>query len=313
MRTVVIVNPTKVEDLDAVRRTLAASAAACGHEEPTLVETTEDDPGFGQTRQALRAGATLVCPLGGDGTVRAVAQELVGAEAALGLLPGGTGNLLARNVGAPVSDLGEAFEVALTGSERRIDVGWLVVDPDEGQRGPGVPEPAANVHCFTVMAGLGFDAQIMDDAPEGVKDKVGWAAYVASGGRHLLDDGFDLELVLDGATHEHEAARTVVVGNCGELTGGMVLLPDAAIDDGVLDVAVLTPTGITDWLGVAARVLTRRDGDGPNLERHRARELSLRVSPPQQTEVDGDVLTRAAELRLVVQPDCLIVRVPAES
>ena len=82
------------------------------------------------------------------------------------------------------------------------------------------------------MAGVGFDAQIMADAPEGVKDKAGWAAYVASGGKHLTDDPFALDLVVDGRTSAAGQARTVVVGNCGELTGGMVLLPDAEVDDG---------------------------------------------------------------------------------
>ncbi len=311
MRTVVVVNPTKVDDLDAVRETLAACAADCGAQTPELVETSEHDPGFGQTRAAVDAGARLVCALGGDGTVRAVAQELVDTDVPLGLLPGGTGNLLARNVGAPVDDLGEAFRVALTGRSRTVDVGWLVIGPTEDQRGPGRSQPADNVHCFTVMAGLGFDAQLMDDAPERMKDRVGWAAYVASGGQHLRDDGFALELTADGETTRTAAARTVVIGNCGELTGGMVLLPEAEIDDGVLDLAVLTPSGISEWLGVAARVVAGREDGGPSLERLRARDLTLRVDPPQLTEVDGDVLAEAAEVRLVVQPGCLDVRVPA--
>ncbi len=312
MRTVVVVNPTKVDDLDAVRRTLEAAAADCGADAPELVETSEADPGFGQTRDAVERGADLVCALGGDGTVRAVAQELVDTGVPLGLLPGGTGNLLARNVGTPVDDLGDALRAALTGRTRTVDVGWLVLDPTEGQAGPDLPGAADNVHCFTVMAGLGFDAQIMDDAPEGVKDKVGWAAYVASGGQHLRDDGFSLRMTADGETTEEAAARTVVVGNCGELTGGLVLLPEAEIDDGVLDLAVLTPSGVAGWLAVAARVVAGRESDGPDLDRRRARDLTLHVDPPQLAEVDGDVLAETTEVRLVVQPGCLEVRVPPE-
>ena len=306
---VVVVNPTKV-DLDDVRESLNEAARAAGVAEPTFVETTEDDPGFGQTRDAVANGAGLVCALGGDGTVRAVAQELVGTGVPLGLLPGGTGNLLARNVGGQVDPMEDAAEVAFAGSDRAIDVGWLVLDPSDEQL-EGIPEPAPNVHCFTVMAGVGFDAQMMADAPEGVKGKVGWAAYVASGGKHLTDPPFSVDLAVDGTPSSATKARTVVVGNCGELTGGMVLLPDALFDDGLLDVATVSPESLTQWVGVAARVIANRD-DGPALERTAGRDVLLRVDPPQLCEVDGDVLTEASRLRFVMQRDALLVRVRSD-
>jgi diacylglycerol kinase (ATP) len=305
----VVVNPTKV-DIDEVRASLAEVARSANVPEPTYVETTEDDPGFGQTRAAVASGAGLVCALGGDGTVRAVAQELVGTGVPLGLLPGGTGNLLARNIGGRVDPMEDAARVAFTGRDRTIDVGWLVLDPTREQL-DGIPDPAANVHCFTVMAGVGFDAQMMADAPEGVKGKVGWAAYVASGGKHLTDPPFALDLSVDGQPGAAKKARTVVVGNCGELTGGMVLLPDALFDDGVLDVATVSPESLTQWVGVAARVLANRD-DGPALERTAGRDVTLTVDPPQLCEVDGDVLTEASSLRFVLQPDALVVRVSAD-
>ena len=304
---VVVVNPTKV-DLDEVREVLEAAATAADVAMLTLVETTEDDPGFGMTRQAVRDGVALVCALGGDGTVRAVAQELIGTGVVLGLLPGGTGNLLARNLGLPVDSLADAAAAAFSGQDRTIDVGWLVVDPDESQRTGDLDTGADNVHCFTVMAGVGFDAQMMADAPEGVKDKAGWVAYVASGGKHLTDDPFVLALEVDGRTAADCQARTVVVGNCGELTGGMVLLPDAEVDDALLDVATVSPESLTEWVGLASRVLAKR-GDGPSLRRDRGRDLTVRVDPPQLCEVDGDVLTEAGGFRFVVQPACLVVRV----
>ena len=306
-----MVNPTKF-DLDDVREILEDAAAQAGLGAPKLVETTEDDPGFGQAREAVRSGAGLVCVLGGDGTVRAVAQELVGTGVPLGLLPGGTGNLLARNLGLPIDSLADAAAVAFSGRDRTVDVGWLVVDPHESQRSGDLGAGADNVHCFTVMAGVGFDAQIMADAPEGVKDKAGWAAYVASGGKHLTDDPFSLEMVVDGRTAAAGQARTVVVGNCGELTGGMVLLPDAEVDDALLDVATISPDSLREWVGVASRVLAKR-GDGPSLQRDRGRDLTVVVDPPQLCEVDGDILTEASRLRFVVQPSCLVVRVTSSA
>jgi diacylglycerol kinase family enzyme len=138
----------------------------------------------------------------------------------------------------------------------------VVVDPDESQRAGDLRTGADNVHCFTVMAGVGFDAQIMKDAPEGVKDKAGWAAYVASGGKHLTDDPFALDLVVDGRTVAAGQARTVVVGNCGELTGGMVPLPMPGVDDALLT-GDRQPRALTAWVGVASRVLAKGDDRRP--------------------------------------------------
>ena len=100
-----------------------------------------------------------------------------------------------------------------------------------------------------------------------------------------------------------------MVGNCGELTGGMVLLPDALLDDGRLDVAVVSPENLGQWIGMAARVLAKRDDGGQSLDRVSGEDITVRVDPPQLCEVDGDVLTEAAEIRFVVQPSSLVVRV----
>lgn len=312
-RTFVIVNPTKFDDLDAVRRDVTEAAGAVRMEggPPVYLETTEDDPGFGQTRQALDQGADLVCALGGDGTVRAVAQVLAGTGVPLGLLPGGTGNLLARNVGAPVDDLAQAVTTALTGQERTIDAGWLLLDPTPEQlaaRTLAAPRPD-NAHLFTVMAGLGFDAAMMDDAPEGLKSKVGWAAYVVAASKNLGDPGFELTVSLDGDVSEPVTARTLVVGNCGTLTGGLELLPDAVLDDGLLDVATITPENLAQWAGVASRILRGQTEDGPSIERRQGSDVMVSVRPGQRVEADGDVLGVATQLRLVIDPGALVVRV----
>lgn len=175
-RAGVIVNPTKYADVQVVRDQVTTSCAAQGWGEPLWYETTVADPGTGQARRAVADGAAVVCALGGDGTVRAVASALVGTQTPLGLLPGGTGNLLARNLELPVDSLDKALVVALTGQNARIDVGRLEVDPS-GQH--AVPDE----HFFFVMAGIGFDAEIMAGAGERLKSRVGYGAYVVSGCR----------------------------------------------------------------------------------------------------------------------------------
>lgn len=308
----VIVNPAKFDgDTSAVRAEVEAAVSDFHGALPIWAETTEEDPGYGQTRAAVEAGAGIVCALGGDGTVRAVAAELArlmrdrepDARVALGLLPGGTGNLLARNLGVPHTDLADAVRVAWTGEDRRIDIGWARLDGGE-------PEG------FVVLAGLGFDAAVMDDAPEGLKDKVGWAAYVVAAARNLRGQPFDLVLDINGDRQEHEA-RMVVVGNCGALQGGIELAPDAQVDDGILDTVVLTPSSLAQWGAVAAEVALKRgssggsEGDDDVVCRARGSRVTVAVSPAQLVEVDGDVLREASGLELDVEPLALTVRVPA--
>jgi diacylglycerol kinase (ATP) len=91
-----------------------------------------------------------------------------------------------------------------------------------------------------------------------------------------------------------------------------VLLPDAEIDDALLDVATVSPESLTQWVGVVARVLFKR-GDGPTLQRDRGRDFSAVVDPPQLCEVDGDVLTTAGRIRFAIQPASLVVRVHRDS
>ena len=174
-KAAIIVNPTKFDNLEAVRAQVTKACRAAGWAQPLWIETTVAGPRHRAGPLRRRAGRRRSsAPLGGDGTVRAVAAALVGTETPMGLLPGGTGNLLARNLSLPVDSLDEAVRVALTGQNKRVDVGTLTVEPEDTQEKP-------KDHVFLVMAGLGFDAAIMADAPEKLKARVGWLAYTVSG------------------------------------------------------------------------------------------------------------------------------------
>lgn len=297
-RVAVVANPAKLDDPDETRRVLAQVCARHGAPPPLWFETSEEDPGGGQTRAALEQGAELVCALGGDGTVRAVAEVLAGGDVPLGVLPGGTGNLLARALELPLDDLEKAADVALAGRTVPVDVGTLRVDGERSER------------VFLVMAGMGLDAETMDRADERLKGVVGWPAYLVSGLRAAAGGGFTVRLKLDDDTIVRQAVRTVVVGNTGRLQGGVELLPDARVDDGVLDVAVLAPRGLLGWLRTVWTVLTSGRGHS-GLRRHQAQTVRLAVAVPTTAQLDGDPVGEHRTMVCGVRPRALPVRVPS--
>jgi YegS/Rv2252/BmrU family lipid kinase len=290
-RTAVVANPTKLTDAKTTRSDIQAALAEAGWPEPQWLETTSDDPGRGQTRRAVESGAEIVFACGGDGTVMACANGLVGTAVALAVLPVGTGNVLARNLDIP-TNLSKALAVAIGGGRRRIDVGTL-----DGQ-------------CFTIMAGMGFDAHMLNDAPEPVKAHVGWPAYVLSAVRHLLDRPMHVRVRLDGGQPMNRRARTVLVANVGRLQGGVPLLPAAEPDDGELDVAIVAPRTLLDWVKLAWGVIWRRQRV-PMLETFRARQVEIESDRVQPRELDGDVIDAGRALVIAIRPNALTLCVPA--
>ncbi len=301
-RVAVVVNPTKLTDVPAVRRQVTGTCRSLGWSDPLWLETTADDPGRGQTRRALEQGVDLVCALGGDGTARVVAENVVRTGVPLGLLPQGTGNLLARNLGLPLDDLDAALRIALTGADRTVDVGRVVFDVSGEDQ-----DPVERV--FLVMAGLGFDAAMMAGVTEQLKARVGWLAYVVSGLTNLNGERVRVRMSADGGPEIVRRVRTVIVGNCGRLTGGIVLIPDAEVDDGWLDVVALSPRGVVSWASMATRVLSRREHR--RIGRRRCREVSVRCDVPQEGQLDGDPVGMVRAIRARIDRGALVVRVPS--
>jgi diacylglycerol kinase (ATP) len=291
----VVVNPTKVEA--ETRQRIESVCTGLGWAEPLWLETTVEDPGTGQARLAIDKGADVVLACGGDGTVRSVAEALAGTGVAMGLVPAGTGNLLARTVGTP-DGVAAATRVALTGDDRIIDVGRIRIDGAEEER------------VFLVMAGTGFDAAIMESTPEALKVKVGPLAYVVSGLRAMRGRRVRVTLSLDDGPPLRRRTRTVIVGNSGTLLGGLVLMPRATVDDGVLDVVSIAPGTLAGWIAVALRVITRRPRGHERVEHWQARSILIRTETPQPCQVDGDPVGNAQELAIRVDPSTLVLRVP---
>ncbi|WP_299519500.1 diacylglycerol kinase family protein [uncultured Serinicoccus sp.] len=331
-RAAVIVNPTKFSDVGRVRRRVEEVCRRHGWEEPLWLETTAEDPGPGQTAQALEARVDVVCPLGGDGTVRAVGAALAGSGVPVGLLPGGTGNLLARNLELPVESLDRALTIALTGRTAPIDTCRLELlrpttsqlearlEDEEGQPSKSVDMDDAvddrtspdvrEEHRFLVMAGLGFDAEVMAAAPEKLKDRVGWLAYLVTGLQHLKGPQFTVALRMPGSGQVRRRVRSVMVGNVGRLQGGMELLPDALADDGTMDAVLLSPEGVVGWVATVAQLATRRRIGHRRVEHFQSPEVRIVSDKPVELEIDGDTIGTVMAIRVQVDPGSLLVRLP---
>lgn len=320
-----VANPSK-PDVPDLRATVRRACAEQYLPEPLWLETTPEDPGIGQTKDAVARGADVVVALGGDGTVRAVAEALVGTGVPMGLIPVGTGNLLARNLDIPIGDPLAALQVALDGTDRTIDVGWLRVLRFESDVDDDIAEAADDLpadtdqprdHIFLVIAGIGFDAAMVADADDQLKAKVGWVAYFVAGIKHLHGRRLRTVVRLDDEPATPARVRSLLIGNCGRLPGGITLLPDAVLDDGWLDVAAIdTRGGVAGWAQLLGEVVLQGVGVRNQLpakigriDHARAREVHLSVAGGEYVQVDGDVLGQVTELSARVEPAALVVRV----
>ncbi|NLT26544.1 MAG: diacylglycerol kinase [Microbacteriaceae bacterium] len=315
-RAAVIVNPVKLP-LDELVDVLAELEAEHGLAPSLVLPTTVDEDGDAQARDALAEGVDRVVVAGGDGTVRLAAGELAGTGVPLGIVPAGTGNLLARNLGIdPEAPLRDHLHGALAGGTREIDLARAEIErPDGGHE--RVP--------FAVIAGIGVDAGMIEHTDEELKARIGWLAYLEGIARTLIGGPtFRARFRLGRGRTFGTRAAALLVGHCGELQGGMVLLPDAEIDDGRLDVLVMRPSGPTGWLellsGVIAGSISKRSslpfarrahGDNRRLSYAQTETAVLRVdSSPEAFEVDGDIVGDIVAARFTVEPGALLVRAP---
>jgi diacylglycerol kinase family enzyme len=273
--------------LDALRETLDAA----GVPDPLWYEVPKSKKAPKRARKALDAGAELVLVWGGDGMTQRSVDALAGSGVTVGLLPAGTANLLASNLGIPTK-LSEAVQIALHGKNRAIDLGIF-----EGEH-------------FAVMAGAGFDATLVGGADRKDKARLGRLAYVRSGLSGLRDRTVGAKVTVDGQVWYRGPASCVLFGNVGRITGGVPAFDDADPTDGEIEVGVTTASSALQWARTLGRVALGRSDKSPYVRMTRGRKISVKLDRPMPVELDGGARGETKAFAGRVVPAAITVRVP---
>lgn len=270
---------------------LRDALAAEGWADPLWFEVSKSRKAPKRVRRAVSRGADLILVWGGDGTVQRCVDAVAGDAVPLAILPAGTANLVAKNLGIP-EDLDEAIDVALYGETRRLDTGMV------------------NGEHFTMMAGAGLDARMVRDADRGLKDRLGRVGYLVTGARHLDADPVRAKVKVDGRRLFAGEVTTVLIGNMAEVLGGIHVFADSRPDDGVLEIGVVTASSPWEWLRTIGRAVVGRPEGSPFVVTGRGRAMTVRFQHPVPYELDGGSREPTAELRIAVEPGSVAVRVP---
>jgi YegS/Rv2252/BmrU family lipid kinase len=288
-RVAVVANAGKTfgDGLPGLRRALELR----GVPHPFWAEVPKSRKASKQVERALEWGADLIFAWGGDGLVQRCLDAIANTDAALALVPAGTANLLATNLGIP-RDIEQAVDIGLSGERRRLDVGRL-----NGER-------------FGVMAGAGFDAAMIHDADGALKDRFGRAAYVWTGARSLRAEPFKAKIDIDGESWFRGKASCILVGNVGQLFGGIEVFDRAEPDDGRLDIGVVTADGVVQWSRTLARTAVGRPERSPFVRVTSGRRFDVKLDRKVRYELDGGDRVKAKQFKVRVEPKAVTICVP---
>ena len=273
--------------LPELRRVLASH----GYPDPLWYEVKKSRKAPKRARAALDQGADLIFVWGGDGMVQRCVDTLAGEKVALAIIPSGTANLLATNLGV-ASDLTRAVRTGLYGDRRWLDTGTV------------------NGEHFAVMAGAGFDARMIAMASRKMKNRFGRAAYLWTGGRSLLGSRVRAVVEVDGQPFFNGRVAAVLAGNVGRAFGGLTVFPGAEPDNGLLEFGVVTARNPADWARVFTRIAAGQPDRSPFVRMTCGRRIKVRFSRPFPYELDGGDRDPVRKLRIKAHPASVQVCVP---
>jgi diacylglycerol kinase (ATP) len=290
VKVAVIAHAGKTLDggLPELRRVLESE----GVKDPFWREVAKSRLAPDQVRRAIDEGAELLIAWGGDGMVQRCVDVLAGSSVSLAIVPAGTANLFASNLQIP-ANIEQAVGIGLRGARRTVDVGRF------------------DKERFAVMAGAGFDAaMIRDTGGGGVKERLGRAAYVWAGSENLRAKPFRAEIKVDGSPWFKGKASCILLGNVGKLFGGVEVFEDAQLDDGKLDLGVVTAEGLLEWGRMLARTAVGTPEKSPFAQVTKARSVKVKLDRKVLYELDGGDRKKVKSFKVEVDPGAITVCVP---
>jgi YegS/Rv2252/BmrU family lipid kinase len=272
---------------------LRAALERRGIDDPQWREVPKSKYAPHEIRDLIDAGVDLLFVWGGDGMVQRALDTVRKAPVTLAIVPAGTANLFATNLGIP-EEIEGAVDIGLHGTHRQLDVGSV-----NGER-------------FGVMAGTGFDAFMIRDADGDLKDRMGRLAYVVTGAKGIGREPVPTRIEVDGYPWFKGGATCVLVGNLGTVMGGIPAFPDARPDDGRLDVGVVTAQGIVEWARTLGKTAIGRPESSPFVGAATGTKIDVRMSRAMPYELDGGDRPPTKKLKYRVKPAAVTVCVPNE-
>jgi diacylglycerol kinase (ATP) len=273
--------------LPELRRVLAGH----GVSDPLWAEVPKSRKAPKQVRRLLEQGAEHFLVWGGDGMAQRCIDTLAGSGRTMAIVPAGTANLLASNLGIP-KDIEGAVKTGLFGDSRPIDVASM-----NGER-------------FAVMAGAGFDAEMIGGADGSLKDRFGRAAYLWTGAKSMRTPSFTAKIRVEGVPWYDGPASCILAGNVGALFAGVEVFADAVPDDGRIDIAVITADGLGEWTRTVARTVAGSPERSPFFRVTQGRKVKVKLDRKVPYELDGGARSKVKSYRLSVEPGAITVRVP---
>lgn len=293
-RLVVIINPLAGgRGAAAIARETALVALVSREQRLATEVVVTSGPGHARAlaATAVAAGARLICAWGGDGTVNEVMSALAGGPATLAIVPVGSGNGLARELGIPPRPRA-ALAAALTGQDRVIDVG------------------AFDGRLFVNVAGVGLDARVARRFADGGAAGRGFRRYVAVTAREWLAASPDAHTVTVDGSPLREPTLFIAIANSRQYGNGVLVDPSARLDDGVLDVVAVRYRRPLPALLQVPRIFAGGIASLPGVSVRRGTHVVIETAQPVACHVDGEPFIGGPSIEVRVRPAALRVRVP---